>query len=105
MAFNWGEIIRVAVPFVVDFFTGGDDAEAGAQPEGKKKLVAKPPPELEESEGPRPWSPTARFSNINSSAARPVGATAALRSASPSEVNSRYWAAIYSDAKRRSEIR
>jgi hypothetical protein len=104
MALPWGEIIKFAVPFVTRFF-GSDDA---APAEDKRNLVMQPTrPELEKDrgDGTPKWSPTARFSNINSQKAQPVGATPALRSASPSELSSRYWAAIYSDAKRRSEIR
>ena len=103
----WTDLIKIAVPAVVDMFSGKDQpAQSDQTKDDQGNLVAKPiPGELEKREKVEPWTSMGGFSNINSGMARPVGATPALKSSSPSEVNSRYWAAIYSDAKRRSEIR
>jgi len=103
----WTDLIKIAVPAVVDMFSGKDQPAQGGQPrDAQGNLVAKPiPGELEKREKVKPWTSMRDHLNINSGVARPVGTTPALRTANPSEVNSRYWAAIYSDAKRRSEIR
>ena len=109
MAFGWTEIIKIAIPYVVDMFSGKDQpVQSGQTKDAQGNLVVRPiPGELEEREKVKPWASESKmraFSNAAAGMARPVGATPALKTASPSEVNSRYWAAIYSDAKRRSEI-
>ena len=106
----WTELIKIAIPVVIDMFGGKDQPVQGDQPrDAQGNLVARPiPGELEKREKVKPWATASQmraFSNAAADMARPVGATPALKTASPSEVNSRYWAAIYSDAKRRSEIR
>ena len=106
----WQKAIEFAVPVVWDYFSGGDDDTAAAKAaEDKRNLVTKPiAGKLEEREKLKPWTSESKmkaFANASAGMAQPVGATPALRSASPSELSSRYWAAIYSDAKRRSEIR
>ena len=103
----WTDLIKIAVPAVVDMFSGKDQpAQSDQTKDDQGNLVAKPiPGKLPEREKIEPWTSMRDYLNINSGMARPVGATPALKSSSPSEVNSRYWAAIYSDAKRRSEIR
>mgnify|MGYP003675798441 CR=1 FL=1 len=65
----WTDLIKIAVPAVVDMFSGKDQpAQSDQTKDDQGNLVAKPiPGKLPERE--------------------------------------RYWAAIYSDAKRRSEIR
>jgi len=105
----WTELIKIAIPAVVDMFSGKDQPVQGDQTkDAQGNLVAKPiPGELEKREKVKPWASESKmraFSNAAAGMARPVGATPALKSSNPSEVNSRYWAAIYSDAKRRSEI-
>ena len=103
----WTELIKIAIPAVVDMFSGKDQPVQGDQTkDAQGNLVAKPiPGELPERKKVEPWTSMAGHLKIDSGIARPVGATPALKTASPTEVNSRYWAAIYSDAKRRSEIR
>ena len=106
----WTDLIKAGVPPIVDMFTGKDQPEQGDQPrDAQGNLVTRPiPGELEKREKLKPWASESQmraFSNAAADMARPVGATPALRSASPSELNSRYWAAIYEDARRRSEIR
>ena len=107
MAFSWATLIKIAVPYVVDMFSGKDQpVQSGQTKDAQGNLVAKPiPGKLPERKKVEPWTSMRDHLNINSGMARPVGATPALKTANPSEVNSRYWAAIYSDAKRRSEIR
>ena len=104
----WTDLIKIAVPAVVDMFSGKDQpAQSNQTKDDQGNLVAKPiPGKLPERERVKPWTSMGDFVGAGGSGmARPVGATPALKSSSPSEVNSRYWAAIYSDAKRRSEIR
>ena len=105
----WTDLIKAAVPVVVDFFGGDKPTEDAQTTDAQGNLVAKPiPGELEKREKLKPWASESQmraFSNAAADMARPVGATPALRSVSPSELNSRYWAAIYEDARRRSEIR
>ena len=105
----WKDLIKIAIPKIIDMFGGKDQPKQGGPPrDAQGNLVTKPiPGELEEREKVKSWDPVRHmrdFANVTSGKARPVGATPALKSSNPSEVNSRYWAAIYSDAKRRSEI-
>ena len=103
---GWTDLIKIAVPVVVDFFGGDKPAKDDKTTDDKENLVTKPiAGELEERKKIEPWTSMRDFSSIDSRMAGPVGATPALKTASPSELNSRYWAAIYEDAKRRSEIR
>ena len=101
----WTDLIKIAVPVVVDFFGGDKPTEDAQTTDAQGNLVTKPiPGELEERKKIEPWTSMRDYLNIDSRMAGPIGATPALKSASPSELNSRYWAAIYEDAKRRSEI-
>ena len=103
---GWSDLIKIAVPVVVDFFGGDKPTKADQTKDAQGNLVTKPiEGDLEERKKIEPWTSMIDFSSIDSRMAGPVGATPALKTASPSELNSRYWAAIYEDAKRRSEIR
>jgi hypothetical protein len=98
----WTKLIAAAIPAVVDYFGGGDDTEK--EDKDKTNLVKKPTPGTLDKEQRKLWSPTARYSDFDSRMPGAVGATPALKNVNPSELSSRYWAAIYDDAKRRSEI-
>ena len=72
--------------------------------DGKPRLVAKPePPKAFKGRDIGDFSPRS-FARDRADARGAVGAVAALSSVNPSERETRYWAAIFADAKRKSEI-
>ena len=96
----------LAGPLVTNVVGGifGLDGEDKKSSDGKPRLVAKPePPKAFKSREIKDFSPRS-FAGDRKDA--PIaGAVAALRSISPSERETRYWSAIFADAKRKSEIR
>ena len=73
--------------------------------DGKPRLVAKPePPKAFKGRDIGDFKSRLRSYAGDRKDAPIAGAVAALRSISPSERETRYWAAIFADAKRKSEI-
>ena len=83
----------------------GLDGKDKKSSDGKPRLVAKPePPKAFKGRDIGDFKSRLRSFAGDRKDAPIAGAAAALRSISPSERETRYWAAIFADAKRKSEI-
>ena len=97
---SWAKIISVVAPIAIDMMFGDKDGDGAQQQQG---LVAPPDPaKVFKKTDVAPFSfdkPTPTTGR-----ARIVGAEPALEAVDPSAMESRYWSAIFSDAKAKSSM-
>ena len=106
MAWDWGKIIEVALPIVIDLFKDKDKDGEG-EGEDSRSLVRPRPPEVPKQREVTPFKPGSRLREYGGKFGKRggiVGAEPALKAVDPSTLETKYWEAIFSDAKSKSRI-
>ena len=99
----------LAGPLITNVVGGifGLDGKDKESSDGKPRLVARPTPPSgkEERKGFASWAKDNSVSDPNSRSGSTARAVSATKGVSPSQMESNYWAAIFADAKRKSEVK